>query len=90
MKMTGLTKTGLCLWLLLACASPVRADEPSSTCYGTTANGSLKNGVTLPKEGKNFKPFSSLAVFLGRTYVHSAVKAIVVAAYGELAKQLSG
>ena len=74
--------------MLLACAFPVLAAERASTCYGTSANGYLKNGQALPEKGKNFEPFSTLAVMLGRHYVHSTVKDIVVAGYEELAKQL--
>lgn len=68
-------------------AHPVWAFGKSSTCFGTTVNGSLKNGVPLPEKGENFEPFTGLAVTLGRTYVHSTVKQTVVEAYGELAKQ---
>ena len=75
--------------LILTVVFPCQAifSEPVSTCYGTTVKGSLKNGVVLPKSGKNFEPFTSLAILLGRTYVHSTVKTIVVEAYGDLAKQ---
>lgn len=86
--MISFTDIKLCLVLWLLFSVPVHAEENLSTCYGTTANGSLKNGVVLPKEGKNFEPFTSLAVMLGRTYVHSTVQAIVVDAYEELEKQL--
>lgn len=55
-----------------------------SVCYGTTSNGSLKNGVQLPKKGKNFEGYSALARLAGRTYVHSSVKDIVVGAYKQL------
>lgn len=68
----------------------VFSKEKLSTCYGTPANGSLKNGVVLPEKGKNFEAYSTLAVMLGRTYVHSTVKSIVVDAYEELANQLPG
>lgn len=55
-----------------------------STCYGTTAHGRLENGVKLPAEGKNFISYSSLAGVIGRTYVHSTVRAIVLDAYHSL------
>lgn len=55
-------------------------------CYGTPSKGSLKNGVALPERGKNFEPFTSLAITLGRTYVHSTVKSVVVSAYQNLSK----
>lgn len=52
-----------------------------STCFGTVANGRLENGVQLPDQGQNFSPYSALGVATGRTYIHSKVAAIVVAAY---------
>jgi len=60
-----------------------------STCFGTVANGHLENGVKLPSNGNNFKAYSSLGVSLGRTYVHSKVEEIVVAAYSALEKSAS-
>ena len=57
------------------------ASAADSICFGTISNGRLENGVQLPKEGKNFTPYSALGVTLGRTYVHSKVAEIVVAAY---------
>ena len=57
-----------------------------STCFGTVFNGHLEKGVKLPSYGKNFKAYSSLGVSLGRTYVHSKVEEIVVAAYIALEK----
>lgn len=61
-----------------------------STCYGTTSNGKLENGTRLPFGGKNFTTYSYLAVLLGRTYVHSTVKNIVVDAYRNLEKTEPG
>ena len=58
-----------------------------STCYGTTSSGKIKNAVKLPASGKNFEGYSSLARIAGRTYVHSAVRDIIVAAYKELEKE---
>ena len=52
-----------------------------STCYGTTSKGSLKNGVRLPSSGKNYTSYSRMAIIAGRTFVHSEVRNIVVAAY---------
>ena len=57
-----------------------------STCYGTTSNGSLENGVQLPSEGVNFEGYSSIAAIAGRTYVHSSVRDIVIEAYQQLEK----
>ena len=55
-----------------------------STCFGTVNNGRIENSVQLPGKGKNFTAYSSLGVILGRTYVHSKVSGIVLAAYGAL------
>ncbi|MDE1460971.1 penicillin-insensitive murein endopeptidase [Spartinivicinus poritis] len=60
----------------------------TSTCYGTTANGRLQNGVQLPSEGENFIGYSIVAQLAGRTYVHSSVKAIIVNAYAQLKQSL--
>lgn len=53
----------------------------SSTCFGTTSNGKLINGVKLPAKGKNFVGYSSIARLAGRTYVHSEVNNIILSAY---------
>jgi penicillin-insensitive murein endopeptidase len=60
------------------------ASAVESTCFGTVANGRLENGVRLPDRGKNFSAYSSLGATLGRTYVHSRVAEIVVAAYKDM------
>lgn len=49
---------------------PLVALAETSTCFGTTANGSLFNVVRLPVEGKNFVGYSAMARISGRTYVH--------------------
>ncbi|MBD3668963.1 MAG: penicillin-insensitive murein endopeptidase [Kangiella sp.] len=58
-----------------------------STCYGTTSNGRLEAGVQLPKSGPNFVGYSDLARAMGRTYVHSEVKEIIMDAYKHLEKE---
>ncbi|WP_028865643.1 penicillin-insensitive murein endopeptidase [Psychromonas aquimarina] len=60
------------------------ASSQSSTCFGSTANGSLKNGVELPGKGKNYVSYSTIARLAGRTYVHSAVKTIILNSYKNL------
>jgi len=69
--------------IILSLVSSV-AFAKDSTCYGTTANGRLVDGVKLPSAGNNFISYSSVAEVVGRTYVHSGVKEIVMAAYKEL------
>lgn len=44
----------------------------------------LENGVKLPSSGNNFVSYSKTLEVAGRTYVHSAVHDIVIAAYKEL------
>jgi penicillin-insensitive murein DD-endopeptidase len=58
----------------------------TSTCYGTTSKGHLEQGVQLPSEGANFEGYSTVARLAGRTYVHSSVENIIVAAYRDLEK----
>ena len=55
-----------------------------STCFGTVAKGRLENGVALPSSGSNFSSFSTSAEIVGRTYVHSKVRDVVVTAYKAL------
>ena len=66
------------------------ARAAASTCYGTTANGRLENGVQLPRSGPNLVTYSNVAMAAGRTYVHSEVKEIVIAAYARLERDLPG
>jgi penicillin-insensitive murein endopeptidase len=55
-----------------------------SMCFGTVAKGRLENGAALPSSGPNFSSYSTGAERLGRTYVHSRVKDVVLAAYKSL------
>lgn len=61
-----------------------------SICFGSISNGRLENGVQLPLNGVNFSSYSTLAARLGRTYVHSRVRYIVVAAFKALEQTLPG
>jgi len=63
----------------------VEAQE--STCYGTTKNGRLENGVKLPSSGSNFISYGNVPALIGRTYVHSIVKKIIIESYKELNKK---
>lgn len=62
------------------------AYSESSICFGSTSNGSLRNGVELPSQGDNFVGYSSIGRLAGRTYVHSSVKEIVLSSYQNLEK----
>jgi len=66
--------------------APLGVYAQDSTCYGTTSNGHLEHGVQLPAEGTNFVGYSAVARLAGRTYVHSSVKDIMLAAYKDLEK----
>ena len=69
---------------------PLTAYPDSSTCYGTTSNGRLENGVQLPASGTNFEGYSTIARLAGRTYVHSSVKDIIVGSYKALETEQPG
>jgi penicillin-insensitive murein endopeptidase len=68
--------------LVLSTISFLYAKE--SICYGTTAKGRLENGVRLPNLGQNYIIYSAAAGLLGRTYVHSKVKEVLLASYRSL------
>lgn len=74
----------LCTGLAL---TSVHAAE--SQCFGTVAKGHLQGGVRLPESGPNFGAYSSVGWAAGRTYVHSKVAELVVAAYGAVAARQS-
>lgn len=76
-----------CFLILMMLFSPALAASQKSTCYGTTANGRLHQGVKLPSSGNNYKSYGFIANTIGRTYVHSSVKDIVVSAYQALEKE---
>nr|WP_246172775.1 penicillin-insensitive murein endopeptidase [Marinicella rhabdoformis] len=56
----------------------------SSECYGTTSNGRIENAVPLPEKGGNFISYTTDLELSGRTFVHDAVKEIVVQSYKTL------
>jgi penicillin-insensitive murein endopeptidase len=68
--------------LVLLISSSVFAGE--SICYGTTSKGRLEGAVRLPSDGVNFTSYSTTAELLGRTYVHSKVRDIIVDSYRAL------
>ena len=61
-----------------------------SICYGTTSDGRLEAGIRLPSGGNNYVSYSKTAELLGRTYVHSGVREIILAAYKWLEKEAPG
>jgi penicillin-insensitive murein endopeptidase len=78
-------KTFLPIIILFACSTYTQAAE-QSTCFGTTKQGKLENGIQLPDRGDNFISYSKLGILLGRTYVHGKVHEVVVETYKSLAK----
>jgi len=68
------------------CCLTWAAESAESVCYGTVARGRIENSVALPGEGPNFTAYSDLAVWLGRTYVHTRVAEVVGDAYAALAQ----
>lgn len=74
--------------LLVAASGAGLAAE--SRCFGTVANGRLENGVPLPSSGPNFSAYSDTAHAVGRTYVHSTVRDVVLGAYKNLAAAAPG
>lgn len=80
-----ITKAGF--WLLVfVFGVNIEVVAQESICYGSTASGRLEQGVQLPEEGSNYVGYSSVARLAGRTYVHSKVRDIIVAAYADLEK----
>jgi penicillin-insensitive murein endopeptidase len=74
----------------IALLLPAVAAGAESACFGTVARGRLENGVALPAGGPNFSSYSTSARALGRTYVHSNVRDVVLAAYRNLEKAAPG
>lgn len=75
------------IWVVIVLLTTTLLSAEESQYFGTTANGRLENGVQLPGEGSNFTSYSTVARLLGRTYVHSQVRRIVVSAYRQLERE---
>ena len=76
--------SGTMLLFTLLMLFAVKADAINSTCYGETHLGYLHNGINLPSSGPNFVTYSRTARAFGRTFVHSEVRHIMLAAYKQL------
>jgi penicillin-insensitive murein DD-endopeptidase len=57
-----------------------------SVCYGDAVSGRLEGGRRLAYSGENYRAYSMLGFALGRTYVHSVVRDVMLDAYAQLAK----
>jgi penicillin-insensitive murein endopeptidase len=77
-------RTLIIAFAIILYSTPIYAADIESTCYGTTANGRLENGVALPKKGTNFRSYTALGGILGRTYVHSRVRDVIVNSFRAL------
>ncbi len=62
------------------------ASATESVCYGTPSKGRVEGAIQITLKGKNFYPYSSLGVGLGRTFVHSKVARVINDAYANLAR----
>lgn len=76
--------------LILFQIQPASAADQESICYGTAFKGRLENGVQLPEDGANFKSYSNLGSALGRTWVHSSVRDVVITTYKNLESSAPG
>jgi|SRR3989338_476218 len=86
MRKPVMTRISLVILLILVASRSV-AD---SVCYGTTSSGRLEKGVQLPAKGVNFISYGTAPEVAGRTYVHSKVREVVVAAYRMLERDQPG
>ncbi len=59
----------------------------SSQSLGMVSNGSLKNGKLMPFSGKNFQYFDTSSYTMGRAFVHSKVREIVLLTYEAMEKE---
>lgn len=71
------------LFILFAVLS-FKLSASESICYGATSNGRIENSQQLPFRGPNFESYSFIAHSVGRTYVHSIVKSIILNSYKAL------
>ncbi len=63
---------------------------PPSRCLGTIERGRLERGVSLPLGGNNFGAYSVAGWGIGRAYVHSTVRQILLDAYAALESAAPG
>jgi len=80
------TSMKICL-ILFAMPLSMAVVAADSTCYGTTSDGRLENGVKLPGSGANYVSYGSVPDLVGRTYVHSKVRDVIVDAYHRLERE---
>ncbi len=76
--------------ILITVAALSASGEEPSVCFGTTADGRLKNGWELPASGSNYSTHWQAGRVLNRSFVHSSVHAVVLEAYAELQVTMPG
>lgn len=59
------------------------SDSPSKST-GTPAGGSLSNGKRLPSAGANYRTYSYLGSFIGRTCVHEKLRKAIIESYNQI------
>ena len=78
----------LLLLVLFCLCVPLYGKE--STCFGTTKKGRVEDAVKLPESGSNFVSYGNIPELVGRTYVHSKVRDVIVSAYKILETEQPG
>ena len=63
-----------------------RENGPASQCFGGVVGGWLEGGRRLPLWGENYRAYSVLGFFAGRTFMHKSVRDTIAAAYADLAE----
>ena len=82
----GRVVRGAAVLVVALCGHAPPALAADSQCHGTVSRGRIENSVKLPAGGTNFSAYSAAGVAAGRTHVHSKVAEVLLAAYGELAR----
>jgi penicillin-insensitive murein endopeptidase len=85
--LAGLCLLGLVLLLRYGNSLAIALESPQpSRSLGTPARGELQHGKRLPSRGDNFRAYSDLGALLGRNAVHGKVRAAMLDAYAQLAR----
>ena len=70
--------------LVAGLVSPAISWAMESKCFGTTSNGRIERAVSLPLSGENFSSYSFAGWSIGRTYVHTKVRSVLLGAFEQL------
>lgn len=81
----GTMRTSFIIAVVIGCAgTALLLPAFGSTCFGNPAHGRIERAVALPTRGKNFSPYTEMGARLGRTFVHTTVRDILMDAYRDL------